>query len=201
MRQARKNSLPAGLPVTADAETDIGPRLRGLRRSRNLSLRALAARAGVTAASLSQIENGKHSPSVSTLKRILAPLNLTLGEFFNSETSADSGFVIRRERMVNIASGPGLRYLALPGSHRERTIQIMRETYQPGADTGPEPYTHAGEEAGFCITGSIEIAVGGRSEVLRPGDAYYFPSSIPHRWRNKGKTAAQLVSACAPPSF
>jgi mannose-6-phosphate isomerase-like protein (cupin superfamily) len=77
----------------------------------------------------------------------------------------------------------------------------MHEIYAPGADTGPELYSHAGEEAGFCITGTIEVTVDGRAEVLRPGDAFYFSSSLPHRWRNVGGTSARMISACTPPTF
>ena len=180
---------------------DVGARLRRLRQGRRLSLRALADRAGVTAGALSLIENGKTSPSVSTLKKILAPLNLTLGTFFAADRPPEAGFVIRRNRLVNVASGEGLRYLTLPGSNKDRALQIMHESYAPGADTGSDPYSHAGEEAGICIAGAIEITVAGRTETLRPGDAYYFPSTVPHRWRNTGRTSARLISACTPPSF
>lgn len=184
-----------------ETDSDVGARLRRLRQARRLSLRALADRAGVTAGALSLIENGKTSPSVSTLKKILAPLRLTLGSFFAADRPAEAGFVIRRSRLVNVASGEGLRYLALPGLNADRALQVMHESYAPGADTGREPYSHAGEEAGFCISGTIEITVAGRSEILRPGDAYSFPSTLPHRWRNTGRTAARLISACTPPSF
>lgn len=195
--QARAEEKPA------DVETDVGPRLRRLRTERGLSLRALATRAGVTAGALSLIENGKNSPSVGTLKKILTAMDLTLGQFFVSDAAPDvgPGVVIRSARLVNVATGPGLRYLALPGPHTDRAIQIMDETYAPGADTGPDPYSHAGEEGGFCVAGTIEVTVDGRAEILRPGDAFYFPSSSPHRWRNIGRTAARMISACTPPSF
>jgi transcriptional regulator with XRE-family HTH domain len=182
-------------------EMEVGGRVRQLRQGRGLSLRTLATRAGVTAGALSLIENGRSSPSVSTLKKILTPLNLTLGAFFAADRPLESGFVVRRNRLVNVASGKGLRYLALPGLNKERALQIMHETYAPGADTGGEPYSHAGEEAGFCVAGTIAITVAGRTEILRPGDAYYFPSTLPHRWRNTGRTPARLISSCTPPSF
>jgi transcriptional regulator with XRE-family HTH domain len=189
--------------LLADSETEIGPRLRGLRTGRGLSLRALADRSGVTAGALSLIENGRNSPSVSTLKKVLAALDLTLGDFFATERPAGAGpgCVIRSRHLVNLATSPGLRYLALPGPNEGRAIQILHEIYARGADTGPEPYSHAGEEAGFCIAGSIEVTVDGRSEVLQPGDAFYFPSELPHRWRNAGGASARMISACTPPTF
>ena len=195
MRQAKTKDV--------DRDADMGLRLRLLRKGMGWSLRALADRAEVTAGALSLIENGRTSPSVSTLKKILSPLNLTLAEFFASGQMPGEapGVVIRGASLVNVAAGAGLRYLALPGHHKDRAIQIMDETYAPGADTGPDAYSHAGEEAGFCVTGTIEVTVAGRTEVLRPGDAYYFRSNLPHRWRNPGKVPARLFSACTPPSF
>jgi transcriptional regulator with XRE-family HTH domain len=180
----------------------VSERLRALRAARGLSLRALAEASGVTASALSQIENGRNSPSVSTLKKILAALGSTLGEFFTpAEKRGAEGFIFRSTQLINVASGPGLRYLSLPGQSAARTLQLMDENYARGADTGPESYTHAGEEGGICIAGSIELTVAGGREVLGPGDGYYFSSALPHRWRNVGRRPARMISACSPPSF
>ncbi len=62
-------------------------------------------------------------------------------------------------------------------------------------------YSHAGEECGVCIEGRIELTVNGRSEVLEPGDAFYFSSTLPHRWRNVGKGPARMIAANTPPTF
>jgi transcriptional regulator with XRE-family HTH domain len=184
------------------SDVEIGDRLRELRTARGLSLRALAEGSGVTASALSQIENGKNSPSVSTLKKVLAALGTTLGEFFAGERDVQgSAFVFPASRMINVASGAGLQYLGLPGPTTGRALQIMDEKYAPGADTGPDPYSHAGEEGGVCISGRIELTVNGRREMLGPGDGYYFSSALPHRWRNTGRSPARMISACTPPSF
>jgi transcriptional regulator with XRE-family HTH domain len=189
--------------VSTKQDTDLGPRLRSLRDSRGLSLRALARAAGVTPGTLSQIENGRTSPSVSTLKTILAALGSSLGEFFSSaETSATANrFVFRAAELINIAPAPGLRFMGLPGVGAGRSLQCLHEIYAPGADTGPRPYNHPGEESGFCLAGTIEITVGEQREVLGPGDGYCYPSDRPHRWRNIGSVPAEVISACTPPTF
>jgi mannose-6-phosphate isomerase-like protein (cupin superfamily) len=51
------------------------------------------------------------------------------------------------------------------------------------------------------IQGQVEITVGERVRVLGPGEAYYFESRTPHRFRNVGKDDAIIVSANTPPSF
>jgi transcriptional regulator with XRE-family HTH domain len=187
----------------AGSDVELGTRLRELRASRGLSLRSAAARAGVTPGALSQIENGRNSPSVSTLKKVLGAMGSSLGEFFGAERkSGGSGFVYRSAELVRVGSGRGgIRFLGLPRASSGRAIQFLRETYAPGADTGAESYAHEGEEGGFCISGSVEITVAGRREVLGPGDAYYYSSKLPHRWRNVGRVPAVVISGCTPPSF
>ena len=49
--------------------------------------------------------------------------------------------------------------------------------------------------------GEIELTVGEATRLLRAGDAYAFSSRIPHRFRNLGGQACEIVSACTPPSF
>ena len=78
-------------------------------------------------------------------------------------------------------------------------MQILYEIYHPGGDTGPDMLAHPGEEGGVIISGEIEVMVGDRREVLKAGDAYYFESNIPHRFRNIGSEPVVLVSACTPP--
>ena len=77
----------------------------------------------------------------------------------------------------------------------------MRERYAPGADTGADMLRHEGEEGGVVVRGRIELTVGGESRVLGPGDAYYFTSAIPHRFRNTGQEPCEIVSASTPPTF
>ena len=184
-------------------DQDVGRRMRLQRVSRGLSVRALAQNAGITAGALSQIENGKSSPTVSTLKKLLTAMGLTLGEFFgqNGEGNDAGSFITRSSNLINIAPGRGLRYLSIPGTTKGRSLQVLHETYAPGAGTGDEHYHHPGEESGFCLSGSVEITVAGRREILGPGDAYYYASTLPHRWRNIGRVPAVVVSACTPPSF
>ena len=80
-------------------------------------------------------------------------------------------------------------------------MSILHERYAANADTGEEMLTHAGEEGGVVVKGKVELTVGGESRVLGAGDAYYFKSSVPHRFRNIGREECEIVSASSPPSF
>ena len=64
---------------------DVGARLKVVRKKRGLSQRELAKRAGVTNSTISLIEQNRVSPSVSSLKKVLDGVPLSLQAFFVEE--------------------------------------------------------------------------------------------------------------------
>jgi len=179
---------------------DMGVRLREIRQRFGLSQRALALRAGVTNGMISLVEKNASSPSVATLKKILDVFPMSLAEFFETGQPERTAYFFRAEELVEIGGGP-ISYRQVGRSLQGKALQLLHERLQPGADTGAAMLRHAGEEGGVVVRGEIELTVGTATRVLRAGDAYAFPSSIPHRFRNLGREACELVSACTPPSF
>jgi mannose-6-phosphate isomerase-like protein (cupin superfamily) len=51
------------------------------------------------------------------------------------------------------------------------------------------------------VSGRIELTVGAETRLHGPGDAYYFTSAIPHRFRNTGAEPCEIISANTPPTF
>ncbi|GHC19951.1 cupin domain-containing protein [Aidingimonas halophila] len=176
---------------------DVGGRLRALRTMRGISQRELAKRCGVTHSSLSLIEQGKVSPSVSSLKKILDAIPISVGDFFTMDMESRDQVFYSADDLADMGSGDVIYKLV--GANREsRALSFMIETYPAGTDTGREMIAHQGEEAGVILEGEIEITVGADTRILGPGEAYYFDTNVPHRFRNPGKTACRLVSCCTP---
>jgi len=119
---------------------------------------------------------------------------------FVDDLEAAGKIFFRADELTAIADG-GISYLQVGANLRSRTIQLIKECYQPGAGTGRHAITHDGEECGIVLRGRLEVTVAGQSAVLRPGDAYYFRSSQPHHFRNPGNEPCELISACTPPTF
>jgi transcriptional regulator with XRE-family HTH domain len=178
---------------------DVGGHLKAVRQMYGLSQRELAKRAGVTNGLISLIEQNRVSPSVSSLKKVLDGIPMTLADFFTLDLGGQPPVFFPREELSNV--GKGSVELRLVGSRLKRSMSILHERYAPNADTGEEMLTHAGEEGGVIVRGRIELTVGGESRVLGPGDAYYFKSSLPHRFRNIGRDECEIVSASSPPTF
>jgi transcriptional regulator with XRE-family HTH domain len=183
-------------------DIEVGSRLKMLRLRHQLSQRALAKRAGVANATISLIESGSTSPSVSALKRILAGIPMTLAEFFSDELpGAKSEVFYRAESLTEISGGEGISYRQIGSAKAGHALQILYENYQVDADTGMMMLEHEGEEGGVILTGRLEVTVGEATRILGAGDAYYFDSRLPHRFRNAGSDVCTLVSSCSPPSF
>ncbi|WP_413874030.1 cupin domain-containing protein [Albidovulum sp.] len=186
---------------------DTGARLKEEREKRRLSQRQLATLTGVTSGMISMIEQNRTSPSVATLKKILAGLDMSLGDFFAG--TADTGTkwhfrhsefreITPKAKLGEAGGGVVFRQIGRPGAS---AIQMLHETYTPGADTGSELYSHDAEEAGVVIAGQILVTVGEETQLLNAGDGYLFNSRTPHRFRNPGPKDCVIVSACTPPTF
>lgn len=179
---------------------DVGAQLKAVRTLHGLSQRELAKRAGVTNGLISLIEQNRVSPSVSSLKKVLDGIPMSLSDFFTLDKLEEPEVFFQKDALTDLGSGAvSLKLVA--ARRANRAMAILHETYAPGADTGEDMLSHRGEEGGIVCQGQIEITIGNQSRVLGPGDAYYFASSTPHRFRNVGSEVCEIVSACTPPTL
>ena len=175
-------------------------RLREIRETNHLSQRQLAKAAGVANATISQIESGLLNPTVGTLKKVLGAIPITLGEFFANDFAFSEKVFFNADELLEIGD-KGVSYRQVGNHLRNRSIQMVKECYQPGAHTGKHDIIHEGEECGIILSGTLEVQVGNQVRVLKAGDAYYFKSTTPHQFKNVGRNPCELISACTPPSF
>src|SRR4051812_30201173 len=183
----------------------LGQRIRAERLRRDMSLRALAHEVGVSASMISQLENGKAQPSVSTLYAITSVLGMSVQDVFEpplepadvvprpttvlaalrAPRGARLGPLVRpaQRQVLTLDSGVTWERLGtLPG----RQIDFLRVTYAPGgtsSSTG-DLMRHPGSEYGFLLSGELVLTLGFEELTLRPGDAVSFDSTTPHRYRN-----------------
>lgn len=178
---------------------DIAGRVRRIRELGGLSQRELAKRSGVSNAMISLIERGKTNPSFGMLKRILDAIPISMSDFFAIDIARDVRFFFSHDELLEIGNGP-VSYLEVGSQLGDRRLQMLYETYAPGADTGQSSLSHEGEEAGVVVQGVLEVTVHDQVRLLRSGDAYQFSSMHPHRFRNPGREPCIVVSACTPPT-
>src|SRR6266704_2000370 len=195
-----------------DPGTGLGPRLRLVRGSRQLSVRELARRVGCSASLISQIERAVSVPSVGVLYSLATELGSSLDYLLfgsgaapdgvSAETPvADSGPVVTPEtrpaappaaivqrscdrRIIDLASG--VRWERLT-PQPEAMTDFLEVIYSPGGHSTDErrPLRHDGREYGLIIRGTLQANVGFESYELGPGDSIAFDSSTPHEYLNK----------------
>lgn len=181
-------------------DADIPSRLSAMRAAYGLTQRDLARRCGLSHTAIAKIERGEMSPTVSSLQKIAASFQLPITVFFGSEQPSEERIFYRQEDLTQISLGK--HTIRQIGSNLARhALQMMEDTYSPGADTGEAMLRHAGEEAGLVIRGELEVTVGAQVRILRAGEAYFFESRIPHRFRNVGEEVCIVVAANTPPSL
>jgi len=198
-----------------DPGTGLGPRLRLVRTSRQLSVRELARRVGCSASLISQIERGVSVPSVGVLYSLATQLGSSLDYLlFGSGGGADGGDRAAKDAaavprgtaaagtagaaaapVAIVQRGCDRRIIDLASGVRwerltpqpEAMTDFLEVIYSPGGHSTDErrPLRHDGREYGLIIRGTLQANVGFESYELRPGDSIAFDSSTPHEYLNK----------------
>lgn len=181
---------------------DVGKRLKSIRLIRNISQRELAKRAGVTNSTISMIEKNSVSPSISSLKKVLNGIPISLVEFFTEESSEAEiqKIVYSADELIDIGSGD-VHMNLVGSSFPNRQMTFLLETYPENADTGTEMLQNNAQEAGYILEGKIELTVGSKVFILNANDSYYFDNNKPHRFRNPFDSQCKIVSATTPANF
>src|SRR5215204_6850676 len=141
----------------------IGPRVKALREAMDLALRDLAARSGVSAPMLSQVERGETSPTLQIAARIAAGLELRLSQLLRLDEDGIVTVVRREERRSGGADGHGYEILTppLPGQRAE----VSRHTLAPGAATGgpgdPPMHEPGSRETAVVEAGAVRLLIDG----------------------------------------
>jgi transcriptional regulator with XRE-family HTH domain len=182
-------------PYGKEAESvDVGQRLRVMREERGISMRALARRSGLSANALSMIERGLTSPSVSTLNKLAAALEVPITAFFRQEPIREQIVFRKASERTRI---PFLRGVieGLGGEAFVGRVEAFLLTLESGGSSGPHGMIHTGNELVFCLRGTMEYEVDDQRFTLEPGDSLIFSGQLIHRWRNLGTSVANAIIA------
>lgn len=182
-----------GNMASTSPQVNLGQRLRELRERTGISVRTLASRASFSPSFISQVELGQASPSVASLERIAAALDVTLSELF-SEARPREAAVMRvddRQRLISAWSRAEIEPLG-PSGGASRLEPVMI-TIAPGGHSGKYAHGHPGEEFAIVFEGEVTLTLGDKTHLLQQGDAVTFRSEAPRQWENTGLKPVRLV--------
>jgi transcriptional regulator with XRE-family HTH domain len=178
---------------------NLGKRIQDLRRQRGLSTGELAALVQVTSGFISQLEHAKTDPSLQTLQRVAAALQVPLSSLLRDD-NAKPQVVRKGERQVVHVGNGGLRASIL-SPLPSRNLELVLLELPPGGLSWAKRRSHEGHECHLVVKGRVRAYYGDEAYLLEEGDSIFWDGMAPHRLENVGDDEAQIVMALTPPAF
>ncbi|MEW5802165.1 MAG: response regulator [bacterium] len=172
------------LEVKNNILSKLGEKIKSIRKSKGIKIKQLSTRSGLTESSISMIENGKISPSITTINKIAMALSVHPIEFF--EIEKHKKWVLsrkgEREKLLFDNSDNKLEFLIKDKKDYRNEVFI---SYLGANQKSFEEYiTHEGYKFGYVLSGSVDVELGNERVRVNEGDTIFFEAIIPHLWKS-----------------
>ncbi|GED88371.1 helix-turn-helix domain-containing protein [Streptomyces sp. NPDC091412] len=172
-----------------DVLADVGPRLRRIRKEREVTLSALAEATGISVSTLSRLESGLRKPSLELLLPIAQAHRMPLDELVGAPPVRDP-----RVRAEPIVRGGRTHW---PLTRQPGGLQAFK-VLEPRRRLEPDPRTHEGYEWLYVLSGRLRLVLGGHDVVLTAGEAAEFDTRVPHWFGSTGEGPVEFLSLFGP---
>ncbi|WP_011580819.1 MULTISPECIES: helix-turn-helix domain-containing protein [Chelativorans] len=191
------------------AETDLKTKalrllasdIRRLRKARGLTLAGLASQLGRSVGWLSQVERGISLPSVADLRALANHFKVPVSFFLTPAASDEKELqvVVRADKRRKLVSGQPRVLEELLSPNLGGRFEIICCEFA-GNTPLPQPRKRAAEEAGYVVSGALDIEVTGKWYELSAGDSFRVRGET-LRWRNPHEEPAIVVWVVSPPVY
>lgn len=177
-----------------DLRTRLARTLRREREAASLSVSELARRAGVSKATVSQLENGAGNPSVETLWALGVALGVPFAVLVDQQANAPT--LIRADDLAGVPSSAAAYSATLlsaspPGARRD--VYLIQA--DPGDPRLSDPHHPGTIEHVILVAGEARVGPAGEPVVLHPGDYLTYAGDAAHIFEaTKPNTSAVLIS-------
>ena len=151
---------------------ELGRRLRTARFERNMTLKEVAKRCGMSATHISEVERGKTSPTIGALQRIAGALGENPSYFVRSQTPPQVRMTRHSDRCsyyTTDCEGKPFATKVVSSGIPNGYLQLFTKRTAPGDRSAGRALT--AEAVFICLAGMTRIEIGGESHVLREGDS------------------------------
>ncbi len=179
-------------------KAEVGERIKRFRLEKNMTLKDIQLKAGVSATHVSEIERGMTSPTVGALAKIAVALG-TEASFFIQQDEFPRAVVVRRgDRRTMSFEGWGATYhSSSPGLPKSR-MSFLEVELEKGAGNLDVHSRHEGEEFLLVTKGVLEIEIGDERRILKEGDSIHYKAHNPHSIRNIGDAVCKAIWVTTP---
>ncbi|MCX5039242.1 XRE family transcriptional regulator [Streptomyces coelicoflavus] len=172
-----------------DVLAGVGPRLRQLRKEREVTLTALSETTGISVSTLSRLESGLRRPSLELLLPIAQAHQVPLDELVGAPPVGDPR--VRAEPIVRHGR------THWPLTRQAGGLQAFK-VLEPQRKEEPDPRTHEGYEWLYVLSGRLRLVLGEHDVVLSAGEAAEFDTRVPHWFGSTGEGPAEFLSLFGP---
>ena len=175
----------------------IGDRIRARRKELHLSLRELGERTDLTAGFLSQVENEKVTPSLNSLQRIAASLDVPMFRLLDGP-QPPSPIIRASERTPFLLRGWNTSYDVLTAP-TVRAFMTVLVRLQPDTPVTAQKLVRPTEEWMMVLEGQVEVQLETENYALQPGDTLSYQGATLRQFAAIGALPAVVVCCIAPP--
>jgi len=175
--------------TTDDVLAEVGPRLRRLRKDREVTLASLSRSTGISVSTLSRLESGLRKPSLELLLPIAQAHQVPLDELVGAPPVGDP----------RVRSRPLVRHgrTFWPLTRQPGGLQAFK-VLVPRREEEPELRTHEGYEWLYVLSGRLRVVLGSHDVVMAAGEAAEFDTRVPHWFGSTGEGPAEFLSLFGP---
>jgi transcriptional regulator with XRE-family HTH domain len=165
----------------------VGPRLRELRRRREVTLAELSAATGISVSTLSRLESGTRRPTLELLLPLAREHGVTLDELVDAPPTGDPRVHLRPVTRNGMTM--------LPLTRRAGGIQAYKLVLPGGGNRSrPNLQSHEGYDWMYVLNGRLRVVLGDHDFVLTPGEAAEFDTRVPHWFASADDEPAEILS-------
>jgi transcriptional regulator with XRE-family HTH domain len=173
-----------------------------MRKKKQLSLKQLSDKTGLSISFLSNYENGKVNISIASLIKIAAVLEVPVAQLLTEATNEDVLLVRKGARytlpLMKTDAGTIDKDFIVRGTAPAMNVNVTR--LPPHSTTG-EPGYHSGEEFIYVLKGVATVLVGDINYLVLDGDLIYYSSLKPHMVANDQDGELEYLQVNTPPTF
>mgnify|MGYP003754716843 CR=1 FL=1 len=179
----------------------VGSDIRALRKNRSMKLVEFADKLDRSVGFVSQIERGLSEPSIQDLRKISSLFDVPVSFFFGvqKDDQSETQYVVRANERRKLGNAEGGLVEELLSPDLGGSFETIRSEFLPGAEMS-EAIKRDSEEAGYVVSGTLDLEINGRWHTLNKGDSFRFTGE-PYRWRNNTKQSAILIWVVSPPVY
>ncbi|WNS75169.1 cupin domain-containing protein [Bacillus sp. DTU_2020_1000418_1_SI_GHA_SEK_038] len=171
---------------------NLGSKIKELRKDKRLTLKQIAEKTNLSISFLSQLEHGKTSATLESLKKISESLDVYPSYFFSKPETKSNSNIVRNIMNENDLQENKFIYRDLSGRMERPLFYPNLIILNPGDNSGKN-FSHQGQEFLYILEGILTVLIDDNEYVLKPYDCIFIDSARPHYWLNKTEKSVKFL--------